>query len=151
MVTLGQRAVFAQDSEALEAISSADFKPREVVYLPEENRPFVTATSRAVGSISGVNVRPQRVEVSADLDRPGLLVIAQAYYHNWHAYVDGQPVPLWRANYAFQALQLPAGRHQVRVQYEDRAFRVGGIISIVTLLGWALASRKARWTLSSTV
>ena len=54
--------------------------------------------------------------------------MAQAYYHPWHAYVDGKPTRLWRANYAFQALEVPAGNHQIQVVYEDKAFKIGGVI-----------------------
>jgi len=42
---------------------------------------------------------------------------------------------LWPANYAFQAVEVPAGRHQVSVIYEDRSFRLGAVISGACLLG----------------
>jgi len=35
----------------------------------------------------------------------------------------------------FQALEVPAGKHQVSLVYEDRGFLYGGIISLVCLLG----------------
>ncbi len=63
-----------------------------------------------------------------------MLVVAQAYYHCWQASVDGAPVPLWRANDAFQAVEVPSGRHEVRIVYVDRAFQTGAIISIVALM-----------------
>jgi uncharacterized membrane protein YfhO len=54
--------------------------------------------------------------------------------------VDGKPVRLWRANHAFQALEVPAGRHEVKLAYEDRPFYGGTIVSALTLLscgiGW---------------
>ena len=53
---------------------------------------------------------------------------------SWRASVDGLPVPLWRANYAFQALEVPSGRHEVRIAYVDRIFQTGAIISIVALI-----------------
>jgi uncharacterized membrane protein YfhO len=61
--------------------------------------------------------------------------VAQTYHHVWHAYVDGQPVRLWRANEAFQAVVVPAGTHQVNLVYEDRRFQLGAVISIFALLG----------------
>ena len=51
------------------------------------------------------------------------------------AYVDGKPTPLWRANHAFQALEVPGGKHLVRLAYEDRGFIYGGMISLGCLLG----------------
>jgi uncharacterized membrane protein YfhO len=48
--------------------------------------------------------------------------------------VDGKPAPLLRANYAFQAVPVPAGPHTVRVVYEDYAFRAGAGLSALTAL-----------------
>jgi len=53
--------------------------------------------------------------------------------------VDGKPMPLWRANYAFQALEVPAGKTKVELVYEDRAFLFGAILSVTTLLGCVAA------------
>ena len=62
--------------------------------------------------------------------RTALAVIAQTYYHDWRAEVDGQPVPLLRANVAFQAVRVPAGAHRVHVFFQDRAFQLGAAISV---------------------
>jgi uncharacterized membrane protein YfhO len=63
-----------------------------------------------------------------------MLVAAQTYHHVWHAYVDGRPVRLWRANEAFQAVVVPAGTHQVQLIYKDRRFQLGTVISLTALL-----------------
>jgi uncharacterized membrane protein YfhO len=55
--------------------------------------------------------------------------ISQSFYAPWKAYVDGAPVPLWCANHAFQAVQVPAGQHHLLLRYEDRRFRLGAWIS----------------------
>src|SRR5581483_9565065 len=63
-----------------------------------------------------------------------LIVVAQSFYHRWRAFVDGQPSTLWRANYAFQAVEVPAGKNQVRLVYVDRAFQSVCAVSAVSLL-----------------
>jgi uncharacterized membrane protein YfhO len=65
---------------------------------------------------------------------PALIVIAQAFYTPWTAYVDGQRVKLWEANGAFQALEIPAGTHQVKISYDDVALKIGAVISLVGLV-----------------
>jgi uncharacterized membrane protein YfhO len=71
-----------------------------------------------------------------------MVVVAQAFYHPWRAFVDGKTVPLWRANYAFQSLEVPAGSHQVELRYVDKNFLAGCLISMTALLvcavGWKL-------------
>ena len=53
------------------------------------------------------------------------------------AHVADRPVPLLRANYAFQAVELPAGKHHLRVAYEDRAFHTGCVVSLGAILACA--------------
>ena len=72
--------------------------------------------------------------------------MAQTYYHRWRAFVDDQPATLLRANFAFQAVEIPSGRHRVRLEYVDRAFHLGVAISLAALAvclgGLGLAWRK---------
>jgi uncharacterized membrane protein YfhO len=63
-----------------------------------------------------------------------MLVMAQGWYHCWQASVDGMAIPLLRANGGFQAVAVPAGGHQVLLEYKDRAFQLGCAISVLTLL-----------------
>ena len=64
-----------------------------------------------------------------------MVVIAQSFYHPWKAVVDGKPTPIWKANYAFQALEVPPGQHQVEIVYRDKKFFFGALISGLTALG----------------
>jgi uncharacterized membrane protein YfhO len=73
-----------------------------------------------------------------------LVVLSQTFYHLWHAEVDGQPVPLLRANVAFQALQVPAGTHHVKLIYRDPNFEIGAIISLLSLAVCRLIWIKAK-------
>ena len=63
------------------------------------------------------------------------------------ATVDGRPVVLWTANYAFQALEVPAGTHRVSVVFRSTSFEIGAILSALTALGcgaWSWRWRKQR-------
>jgi hypothetical protein len=135
LITAGQEPIFAQDPVAYQGMISENFDPRNFVYLPPEARPLITATRRVEAKIISRQFSAQTVVAEVESSAPAMLVVAQSYYHPWHAYVDGQPVHLWRANYAFQALEVPAGRHQVKLAYEDRAFWCGAVISLASLLG----------------
>ena len=77
-----------------------------------------------------------------------MVVISQSFYHNWRAYIDGRPTPLLRANYAFQALEVPGGRHRVTLAYEDSAFYAGagisGTTAAVCLFAWYRDRRKGK-------
>ena len=81
-----------------------------------------------------------QIEASA----PSLVVISQTYYHRWRAYIDNRQTVLFRANYAFQAVEAPAGKHQVRLVYEDGALQAGAIISGAALAGCLVIWLRAR-------
>ena len=135
LVTAGQRPIFADDTETMKKLGSTDFNPRHTVYLPLSARSQVTATNVSEAKITSRQFGAQQAHLTVETPAPALVVIAQTFYHNWHAYVDGRPVPLLRANHAFQALEVPAGRHEVTLRYKDRLFRLGVAISALTFLG----------------
>jgi hypothetical protein len=92
----------------------------------------VRATNISDARITATHWAAQRAQFAVEAATPAMVVIAQSFYHNWRAFVDGRPVPLWRANHAFQALEVPAGRHEVTLVYQDTAFHFGVIISTLT-------------------
>ena len=147
LVTAGQRPVFLNDTNTLYAMMRPDFDGRKVVFLPPTVRSRVTVTNATSAQVIRSHFDRERVEVGVETDQPSLVVLAQTYYHCWRAYVDDRPAPLLRANCAFQAVEVPAGRHRVRVVYEDRAFNTGVMISAVALLGcglWLAMQRKQK-------
>ena len=134
LVTAGQQPVFAADTIALQGVLAPDFEPLRKVYLPAEAQGKLSAVAAAKVSLGALVFSAHRLEIPVTAEAPALVVVAQAFYHCWHAYVDGRPVSLWRGNYAFQALEVPAGQHQVVLKYEDRIFRCGVGLSVVSLL-----------------
>ncbi len=63
------------------------------------------------------------------------LLLLDTYYPGWIAEVDGDPVPVLRANRAFRAIKIEAGQHVVRWHYRPVSLRIGGLISVLSLLG----------------
>jgi hypothetical protein len=130
LVTAGQKPVFLDDAEMLRALTRPDFDSRSIVYLPPSAKPLVTVTGPAEARVLAAKFGTQSVDIEVEVTDPALVVVAQTYYHAWRAYVDDRPSPLLRANHAFQAVQIPAGKHQIHLAYEDRAFEIGAAISV---------------------
>ena len=133
LVTAGQQLEFADKATALTAISQDNFDARQTVYLTASSNRF--AASNAVSAVlTNVGFSTHSVEAAVDTPAPTLLVIAQSFYPAWRATVDGADATLHRANVAFQAVAVPAGKHRVRVFYSDSRFRMGGWITVASLL-----------------
>ncbi len=144
LVTAGQRPIFLDDATTLKALTQNDFDGRAVVLLPAAERNLVTVTNPAAVQVITSRFGSDTVDAEVSAAAPALVVVAQTYYHNWHATVDGQPVPLLRANHAFQAVQIPAGGHKIHLVYEDRAFEIGAAIAGFMWIN-CLVSCAAMW------
>ena len=84
--------------------------------------------------VSLVEKAPQRQvwEVDAPQDG-GFVVFAETWYPGWRAEVDGRRVPLYRADYLFRAVAVPAGRHRVVLVYRPWWWPVGAAGSLLAL------------------
>jgi hypothetical protein len=51
-----------------------------------------------------------------------LFVVSDTWYPGWWATIDGQEVPIYRANYMFRGVFVPAGEHVVRFDYWPNNF-----------------------------
>jgi hypothetical protein len=141
------RAIAAPDHEAAFAATQAsDFDPVTTVVV-EGGEPL-DATPSSAATIGFEGYRPNEIRLAVDTPADAYLVLSEVWYPGWQATVDGVPTPVLRANYAFRAVRLEPGQHQVQFIFTPRSWRLGLAISGVTLLIlilvglYALASRK---------
>jgi hypothetical protein len=137
LVTAGQRPVFRAGAETLAAVLAADFDPRREVILPEALASQVTVRNAGGANVKALSLRANRIEFEVQATKPVLAVVAQTWHPNWQARVGGNAAAVWRANHAFQAVAVPAGVHRVELRYVDNAFRLGTVISALTVLAMA--------------
>ena len=154
LVTCGQIPLFADAPETLRALSSDDFNPWQTVFLPPSDRAeLINVTNPGAAQILSGTISRERIELEVKATAPSLVVIAQSYHRAWRANLKGAAVPVLRANHAFQAVLVPAGRHRIELVYRDRWFALGGGISATTLVGiivwWAWQIRRSRLSISN--
>jgi len=130
---VGQTTVVPSHGAAWEAIHAEGFDPSQTVVL-EGGQPLDTTPDY---SLSLLQYSLHAVTVAVETDQPGYLVLPDAYYPGWQATVGGQSTPVWRANYAFRAVYVPAGQHTVQFQFDPVIWKVGLALSGATLLGLA--------------
>jgi hypothetical protein len=117
----------------LAALTDPAFDPTAEALLEHP----VSSIERPASSIQyQVTLRdtPNRVTIRAILDAPGYLVVADTWYPGWQATVDGVPTEVLRANYAFRAVWLEAGKHEVEMVYRPTLVLIGGVVSLATLM-----------------
>ena len=147
LVTAGQKPIFLNADETLIALTQTNFDGRKVVFLPPEAKSLVHITNQTDARVINWKFHTQNAEVEVEAAEPSLVILSQTFYHDWQAYVDGVPAPVLAANRAFQAVQVPQGRHKIQLVYEDKAFQIGAAISICMwvncLVIWALMRWRA--------
>jgi hypothetical protein len=121
----------------------------DVAVLPEAPA-GLGAPGAPEGPVAAEEIRvwPSSLSATVAAPRDGLAVILDPFYPGWTAALDGKPVPILRADYAFQAVAVPAGRHVLTLEYRNRWVGIGAAISLgalAVLVGsLALRSRRSR-------
>ena len=143
---LAHRAEILAPGEIFPRMQRLDFRPAETVLLTE-GQPLEPARATAPRDhIEIVRHQPGNIALTVATDAPGYLVLADSWYPDWRATVDGNPVAILRADYLFRAVFISPGEHQVAFEYIPVSFIVGGVISVTTLLvtlGIALFLRRS--------
>jgi hypothetical protein len=124
----------AAQTETLRLLSSGAVDPRRTALMeqspPELARPDDASADRAVVT----TYEADRIRLKTVTGASGLLMLSEAYYPAWKAYVDGQPVPLYAADHVLRAVPVPAGEHTVELRYESWSLRAGVAISLIAYL-----------------
>jgi hypothetical protein len=139
-VTFVPRAVRVPDDQAaLDAMRAPGFDPATTVVLlgeiettPGDAQAFAASTAEAWVSL----YEPERILVKVTAPADGWLLLSDAWYPGWQARVDGQPVPVERADVLFRAVAVPQGTHEVEWTYRPAAFRLGAVVSLMAWGAW---------------
>lgn len=121
---LANDVVAADNSQAALAFlqeGKAGLDGRAVV----EGLPAFTTQPAAGDHAEIVAYAPERVEIQTHNVHRALLVLSDSAYPGWTATVDGQPSPIYTANYLFRGVDLPPGEHTVLFQYQPMSWRRG--------------------------
>jgi hypothetical protein len=132
-VTFLTHAVAADThADALKRMLLPEFDPRSLVVL-ETQDPVPDLSSCEGTKIEKAERGANSSFYIVDARCSGFLVFSEPYFSGWRASIDERNVPLFRANYLFSAIKLPAGKHRIERSYEPRSVWLGGSISLVFL------------------
>jgi hypothetical protein len=88
----------------------------------------LSATTTAFG--------PGRADIALSAPAPAgsALLVSENYFPGWQAIVDGQPMPVYRADFNLIGVPLPAGARKVTLHFHDVALATGKAITFTALL-----------------
>ena len=121
-------------SAALKLLGDASFDPATRVILEGQGSGTAAAPPAAKPQVRTSRASSSALRIDVTTEAPGFLVISEWYYPGWQARLDGQPVLIRRADYALQAVKVPAGAHTLVLTYAPAVNRAGAIASVVALI-----------------
>lgn len=92
-------------------------------------------TSNTTNTIQLTKYTPKELEYQSSSTTPGVVVFSEIYYpYGWKAYIDGQFVEHFRVNYVLRALNVPAGDHHIRFEFQPDSVEKGNTLSLIFII-----------------
>jgi hypothetical protein len=133
---------------APEVLTAAAQDPSRVLLLERPPGFPATPDSAADPVVHVEAYHLNSVSLTVDAPRPGLVYAAESYFAGWTATVNGQPARILPANYAFRAVEVPAGPSRIEFHYWPPGLTAGLGVSGTSVLGLAalvaLVDRRRR-------
>ena len=128
--------VLGKRDDIFSAMGNPSFDPQQTAVL--EKAPFFLSAKPGIpGTCRLKDSSTDDFSIAADIKENCLLLITDNYSRNWKVKGIGESrknryevVP---ANYTFMAVPLAPGKHLFRLEYCPEAFRVGAIVTVLSL------------------
>lgn len=130
------------DREAIfDRIINPVFDPREITYfedvlMKKKKSDFQeTVFDTAKQKILGVQIpNANQIVLKIYAEEPGILVTNNYWHKWWRVRVNEESQRLYRVNYNFQAVEIPAGNSTVHFYCMPKSFEIGKYLSVLGIL-----------------
>jgi len=130
-----QLQIIPDRDELIKSMAVPGFDPaRLAVTEVTPQSPLPNSNETEVGDATITRYNATNVHVECNADAPAVLVLADAFYPGWNAYLNGQPAEMFPVFYMFRGIIVPEGHHEVEYRYEPLTLRAGLVISTAALL-----------------
>lgn len=129
--SVGHYVLTSSEEESLSAIKNGAISLADTVIL-ENARPSFAArgTNEDLHEVRIQDYSLNEVVLSTENLEPSIVVLTDAYFPGWEAFVDGNSTEIFRANSLFRAVEVPAGAHTVVFRYRPESLYRGLFISL---------------------
>ena len=78
---------------------------------------------------------PRYLDYEYSTSKPGTIVFSEIYYpYGWKATIDGQPADIYRVNYMLRAINVPAGTHNIHMEFAPNSVKKGNTIAMTCVI-----------------
>ena len=130
-------------NEELERVGKIDLRHQAVADKRFEAQLGAAVAQGKTSVVTLKGYKPNHLTYELNSDKGGVVVFSEVYYPGWTATIDNQPAELGRVNYLLRALKVPAGVHQVELDFhpssikktETVAYASYGVLLLAVLFG----------------
>lgn len=134
-IRLVSDVIYVSGAEAaFEAVHAPSFDPLTQVVL-ESGASVLAQSSDALRpqNLFYLEYKPHRQRIAVEATTPAVLVMSEVWYPGWRATIDGESADVLRADYALRALVMPAGAHEVVVEFKPSSWKFGLAAAMATV------------------
>lgn len=116
------------DQEIISRLYQPSFDYRNTLILEQD--PDIRPGKTTAKKVKIISYLPNSIVIQTKADAPQLLFLSDTYFPGWQAKVDNNKRPIYRANYAFRAVPVEKGSHEVTFSYRPNYFYWGLYLSL---------------------
>jgi len=143
------------DQEGFGLMAKQSFNLREKLLMMSGKAPELNGRGSSEPEfISLFRQSPDQLSLTFTAKAPGYLFLSETYFPGWRAFLDEKEARIWRADYAFRAIDVGPGFHNLEMVYQPVSFRIGIWVSSATainllLVAVVLVFRRGRTRITS--
>jgi hypothetical protein len=140
----------SSQAQAIAMMSGGAFNPTQSAVIEVGGGTSVPTSDAPPVPARIEEYQDDEVVIKTTTTQPGSLVLADAYYPGWEAYLDGKPVAIHPADLALRSVIVPAGTHTVVMRYQPSSFLVGAAglpagMALFGVGGWGVPAVLGVW------
>ena len=129
------KEVLPVNSPNEELIKTSNIETKDVAVV-DVNKFKIKGSSFVLDSLARINLvdhKPNWLIYESQSSQNGLIVFSEIYYpQGWQASIDGNNVPILRADYVLRALEVPAGKHVIEFKFEPKPYLIGDKVTMAS-------------------
>ncbi|MFO0936822.1 MAG: YfhO family protein [Gemmataceae bacterium] len=123
----------ADNADALTKLKATDFRRKVLIEGNVPTPPASPGSPSQQGQATIRDYQPNRVTIDVQSAQSGWLVLTDVWYPGWVCTIDGDEVPISRADYTFRGVPIPAGQHVVEFRLQSKKYTIGKWVSVMSL------------------
>jgi hypothetical protein len=121
--------------EEMNALDNTPLRDSAVIQAKFKSGITSNPVTDSTAKLKFIYNRNDSIRYYSSANSPQFAVFSEVYYdRGWNAFIDNQPAPIIKTNYALRGLFIPAGNHEIVFRFEPESYKDGNLISLISTI-----------------